>query len=100
MSEIINFEWCEKHGFERPGMSVATDSSYCLTKDDKYYLVVYTERTTGDKELFVNNPEYKKKISMEMPKYDYKNDVRNDFTTSDLKHMCELVGLKYPIKEE
>lgn len=100
MSEIINFEWCEKHGFERPGMNVATDSSYCLTKDDKYYLVVYTERTTGDKELFVNNPEYKKKISMEMPKYDFKNNVRNDFTTSDLKHMCELVGLEYPIKEE
>ena len=41
MSEIINFEWCEKHGFERPGMNVATDSSYCLVKDDKYYIVVY-----------------------------------------------------------
>jgi hypothetical protein len=26
--------------------------------------------------------------------------VRNDFTTSDLKHMCELVGLEYPIKEK
>ena len=35
-----------------------------------------------------------------MPKYDFKNDVRNDFTTSDLKHMCELVGLEYPIKEK
>ena len=67
---------------------------------DKYYIVVYTERTTGDKELFVNNPEYKKTIRMEIPKYDFKNDVINDFTTSDLKHMCELVGLEYPIKEK
>ena len=40
--------------------------------------------------VFVNNPEYKKNIRMEMPKYDFKNDVRNDFTTSDLKHMCKI----------
>ena len=92
--EIINFEWCEKHGFEKPGMNVATDSSMFYVKD-RYYLVGYTERTTGEKQLFVQNPEIKKSIEMTMPKFDYKNNIKNDFTTKNLKTMFQLVGMEY-----
>ena len=46
--EIINKEWCEQHGMEKPYANVATDTSYCLVKD-RYYIVVYTESTTGEK---------------------------------------------------
>ena len=56
MNEIVNFEWCEKHGFERPGMNVASDTSYCLlTEDKKWYQAIYTESTMGHKKLSVIN---------------------------------------------
>lgn len=93
--EIINKEWCEQHGMEKPYANVATDTSYCLVKD-RYYIVVYTESTTGEKKLFVQNPSIKKKIEMEMPKFDYKLNKQNDFTTDDLQRMCEIISLKYP----
>ena len=54
MMETINFEWCEKNGFEKPGMNVASDTSYCLlTEDKKWYQAIYTESTMGHKKLSV-----------------------------------------------
>lgn len=97
MDNIIDFKWCEAHGFESPFANTARDSSMCLVKDG-YYVVVYTERTTGEKELFVQNRDLKKKMTFEMPKYDFKNNVKNDFTVDDLKLMCDLINLDYPIK--
>ena len=95
MEENIDFKWCEEHGMEKPGMYVASESSYCLL-DNGWYTVVYTERTTGEKRLFVNNPKRKFSIDAEMPKYDYENDKRNYFTTEHLRMMCEIVQLDYP----
>lgn len=97
--EIINFEWCEKHGFKNPGMNVTTDSLMYYVKD-RYYLVGYTERTTGEKQLFVQNPETKKSIEMTMPKFDFKQNVKNDFTTDCLEMMCDMVGLFYPFEKD
>ena len=57
MSEIINFEWCEKHGFEQPGMNVASDSSYCLTKDEKY-LNVALKQLQMTLAFFAQQPAY------------------------------------------
>ena len=44
----------------------------------------------------MQNPLIKKKIEMEMPKFDYKLNKQNDFTTDDLQRMCEIISLKYP----
>lgn len=93
--EIIDGEWCELHGMEKPGMNVARDTSYCLVKD-RYYIVVYTESTTGEKKLFVQNPSTKKNIEFEIPKFDYKLNKHNNFTTDDLHTMCELINIEYP----
>lgn len=98
---IIDFKWCEKHGMERPGMNVATDNSMCLLDDEGHsYLVVYTERTTGEKELFVKNPDNKKSITFTTPKYDFKRNVKYDFTTADIETMCDMVGLYYPFSRD
>lgn len=103
MSEIIDFKWCEKNGFERPGMNVASDTSYCLlTEDKKWYQVVYTESTMGHKKLSVMNHKTKKDVTIEMPKFDFSKegeDIKNNFTTNDLKIMYQLVDMEYPIKE-
>lgn len=101
MGQIIDCNWCQKHGMEKPGMNVATDESYYLVKD-RYYIVGYTERTTGEKELFVQNPKHKQKKSIQfnMPKFNWEENKKNDFTTDDLKTMCKLVGLEYPFAEE
>ena len=93
--EIINKEWCERHGMEMPYANVARDSSYCLVKE-RYYVVIYTESSTGEKKLFAQNPAIKKSIEMIMPKYDFKLDIHNDFTTNDLKKMCDMINLEYP----
>lgn len=93
--EIINKEWCEQHGMEKPYANVARDTSYCLVKD-RYYIVIYTESTTGEKKLFVQNPAIKKSVEMIMPKYDFKLDKHNDFTTDDLQKLCNIVDLEYP----
>lgn len=101
MNKIIDFNWCEKHGMERPGMNVGTDSSMCLVDDEgRRYLIVYTERTTGEKELFVKNPENKKSLTFTMPKFDFKQNVKNDFTTDCLEMMCDMVGLFYPFEKD
>jgi hypothetical protein len=93
--EIINREWCEQHGMEKPYANVARDTSYCLIKDG-YYIVIYTESTTGEKKLFAQNRTIKKSIEMEMPKFDYNLNRFNDFTTDDLHRMCEMINLDYP----
>jgi hypothetical protein len=98
---IIDFKWCEKHGMERPGMNVATDKSMCLLSNDKnHYIIVYTERTTGEKELYVMNPENKKTLTFTMPKINFKSMSKNDFTTDDIKTMCGVVGLSYPFEDD
>ena len=66
MAEIVNFTWCENNGFEKPGMNVASDTSYCLsTEDGKWYVVVYTESTMGMRKLSVINHKAKKDITFE-----------------------------------
>lgn len=101
MDNIIDFNWCEKHGMERPGMNVSTDSSMCLLDDEeRNYLVVYTERTTGEKELFVKNPDNNKSITFTTPKYDFKRNVKYDFITADIEMMCDMVGLFYPFETD
>lgn len=100
MAEIINFTWCENNGFEKPGMNVASDTSYCLsTEDGKWYVVVYTESTMGMRKLSVINHKAKKDITCEMPKFNFENNELNFFTTDDLHLMCKLVGIKYPVEE-
>ena len=100
--EIIDFNWCEEHGFERPGMNVASDTSYCLlTEDKKWYQAVYTESTMGNKKLSVINHNTKKDVTMEMPKFDFNKegeDIKNNFTTDDLKTMYQLVDIEYPFE--
>ena len=100
--EIIDFNWCEEHGFERPGMNVASDTSYSLiTKDKKWYQAVYTESTMGNKKLSVINHNTKKDVTMEMPKFDFNKegeDIKNNFTTDDLKTMYQLVDIEYPFE--
>ena len=34
---------------------------------------------------------------MTMPKFDYKNNIKNGFTTENLKTMFQLVEMEYPI---
>jgi hypothetical protein len=98
---IIDFKWCEEHGMERPGMNVATDNSMCLLSNDKnHYIIIYTERTTGEKELYVMNPENKKTLTFTTPKYDFKCNVKYDFTTADIETMCDMVGLCYPFSRD
>lgn len=100
--EIIDFNWCEEHGFERYGMNVASDTSYCLlTEDKKWYQAVYTESTMGNKKLSVINPKTKKDVTIEMPKFDFSKegeDIKNNFTTDDLKSMYQLVDIEYPFE--
>ena len=95
MEEIINFEWCEKHNMSLFRVNVARDRSFYLEKDG-YCCVVYTESSTGEKTIHVFNPLNKKQLEFTMPKISFKENKRNEFTTNDLKVMCELVGLEYP----
>ena len=100
--EIIDFNWCEEHGFEGPGMNVASDTSYCLlTEDKKWYQAVYTESTMCNKKLSVKNHKTQKTVTMEMPKFDFSKegeDIKNNFTTDDLKTMYQLVDIEYPFE--
>lgn len=100
--EIIDFNWCEEHGFERPGMNVTSDTSYCLfTENKKWYQAVYIESTMGYKKLSVINPKTKKDVTIEMPKFDFSKegeDIKNNFTTDDLKTMYQLVDMEYPFE--
>lgn len=95
MGEIINFEWCENNYLEKHKINVASDVSYSLLKD-KHYIITYTESSRGEKKLCVFNPLNGKMIDFTMPKMSFKENKHNEFTTNDLKIMCELVGLEYP----
>ena len=83
-------------------MNVASDTSYCLlTEDKKWYQAVYTESTMGNKRLSVINHNTKKDVTMEMPKFDFSKegeDIKNNFTTDDLKTMYQLVDIEYPFE--
>lgn len=95
MEEIINFKWCENNFLEKHKINVASDVSYSLLKD-KYYVITYTESSSGEKKLCVFNPLNSKMIDFTMPKICFKQNKRNEFTTNDIKIMCDLVGLEYP----
>jgi hypothetical protein len=46
------------------------------------------------------NPENKKTLTFTMPKINFKSMSKNDFTTDDIKTMCNIVGLFYPFEED
>ena len=101
-TEIIDFNWCEEHGFERHVVNVAgTSYCYCLlTENKKWYQAVYTE-SMGNKRLSVINHKTKKGITTEMPKFDFSKEgegIKNNFTTDDLKTMYQLVDIEYPFE--
>ena len=55
----------------------------------------------GNKKLSVINYKTKKDVTIEMPKFDFSKegeDIKNNFTTDDLKTMYQLVGMEYPFE--
>lgn len=95
-NDIIDFEWCNAHGMEKLEVNVASDTTWALVKD-RNYAVVYTETTMGMKKLQASNGN--KRVSVEVPRYDFDKGIRNEFTVGMLGSMCGLIGLEWPFEE-
>lgn len=95
-NDIIDFEWCSRHGMEKVEVNVASDTTWVLVKD-RNYAVVYTETTMGMKKLQASNGN--KRASVEVPRYDFDKGIRNEFTVEELVTICGLIGLEWPFEE-